>query len=51
MSYHAGDSRHTQNIQINKVTCESEKYVFYFTDKTVWTFRPTQSLHAMVQYF
>ena len=29
----AGYSRHTQTIQINKVSCENEKYVFYFTEK------------------
>ena len=27
------DSRHTENIQINKVIGENEKRVFYFTDK------------------
>ena len=36
------DSGHTQNIQINKVIGENEKYVFYFTEKTKWTFWPTQ---------
>ena len=30
----AGDSRHSQNIQINKVIGESEKRVFYFMEKT-----------------
>ena len=39
-----GDSGHTQNIQINKVIGENEKYVFYFTEKTKWTFWPTQYL-------
>ena len=29
----AGDSRHSQNIQINKVIGENEKYVFYFMGK------------------
>ena len=29
MFYHAGDSRHTQNIQINKATGKNEKCVFY----------------------
>ena len=29
----SGDSRHTQNIQINKVISENEKCVFYFTGK------------------
>ena len=33
MLYHAGDSRHTQNIQINKVIGENEKCVFYFMEK------------------
>ena len=31
----AGDSRHTQNIQINKVIGENEKCVFYFMEKTL----------------
>ena len=31
--YHAGDSQHTQNIQINKITSENEKCVFDFTEK------------------
>ena len=30
------------NIQINKVIGESEKCVFYFMGKTVWTFWSTQ---------
>ena len=34
--------RHTQNIQINKVIGENEKFVFYFMEKTKWTFWPTQ---------
>ena len=38
MLYHAGDSRHTQNIQINKVIDENEKCGFYFMEKTIWTF-------------
>ena len=33
MLYHAGDSRHAQNIQINEVIGENEKCVFYFTEK------------------
>ena len=33
MLYHAGDSQHTQSIQINKVIGENEKYVFYFMEK------------------
>ena len=28
-----GHRQHTHNIQINKVTGENEKYVFYFTEK------------------
>ena len=39
---HAGDSQYTQNIQINKVISENEKCVSYFTEKTKWTFWPTQ---------
>ena len=38
----AGNSQHTQNIQINKVIGENEKCVFYFTEKTKRTFWPTQ---------
>ena len=30
---HVGDSRHTQNIQINTVIGENEKYVLYFMEK------------------
>ena len=37
-----GDNQHTQNIQINEVTGENEKCVFYFMEKTKWTFWPTQ---------
>ena len=36
-----GDSRHSQNIQINKIIGENEKYVFYFMEKTKWAFWPT----------
>ena len=42
MLYHVGDSRHTQNIQINKVIGENEECVFYFIEKTKRTFCPTQ---------
>ena len=38
----AGDSQPTQNIQINKVTGENEKCVFYFMEKIKWAFWPTQ---------
>ena len=38
----------TQNIQINKVTAENEKCVFYFTEKTIQTFWPTQSIHVEI---
>ena len=34
MLYHPGDSRQTQNIQINKVISENEECVFYFMEKT-----------------
>ena len=37
-----GNSQHTQNTQVSKVIGEHEKCVFYFTDKNVWTFWPTQ---------
>ena len=36
--------RHTQNIQINKVTGENETFVFCVTEKTIWTFWSTQYL-------
>ena len=42
MLHHAGDSQHTQNIQINKIIGENEKYVFYFTEKSIQAFWPTQ---------
>ena len=42
MLCHVGDSQPTQNIQINKVIGENEKCVFYFTEKTKWTFWPKQ---------
>ena len=42
MLYDAGDSRHIQNIQINKVIGENEECVFYSVEKTKWTFWPTQ---------
>ena len=37
-----GDSQHTQNIQIDKVVGENETCVFYFMEKTIWTFWPAQ---------
>ena len=45
MLYCVGDSQHTQNVQINKVTGENEKCVFYFTEKTKQTFWPTRYLY------
>ena len=42
MFYHAGDSQHTQNIQIHKVIGKIEQCVFYFMEKTKRTFLPTQ---------
>ena len=42
MFYHTGNSQHTQNIQTNKVIGEKEKCVFYFTEKAIQTFWPTQ---------
>ena len=38
----AGDSQHTQNIQINSYVGENEKCIFYFMEKTKQTFWPTQ---------
>ena len=42
--HHAGDSRHTQNIQINKVIGENEKCLLFF-GKTKHTFWPNQYNH------
>ena len=42
MLFHAGDSQHTQNIQINNVTGENEKCVFILWKKITQTFWPTQ---------
>ena len=45
----AGDSRHTPNIPINKVIGENERCVFYFTEKTKWTFwQPNTRLRSVV---
>ena len=44
MLYHKGDSQHIQNIQINKVIGENEKYAFYFMEKNKWTFWPTHHI-------
>ena len=42
--YHTRDSWHTQNIQINKVIDENKKCIFYFMEKTKWTFeQPSNS--------
>ena len=38
-----GDRQSTENTQINEVIGENEKCVFYFVEKTKWTFWPTQS--------
>ena len=38
MLYHTEDRRHTQNIQINKVSGENEKCVFYFMEKNCTDF-------------
>ena len=45
MLYHAGDSWHTQNIQINNVIGENEKCVFYFMEKTKRTFLAHNTFH------
>ena len=42
MLHYARNSQHSQNIQINKVIGESEKCVFYLTEKNIWAFWPTQ---------
>ena len=36
MFYHVGGNQHIQNIQINKVTGENEKCVFYFMEKKTY---------------
>ena len=33
MLYHVEDSQYTQDIQINKIIGENEKYFFYFMEK------------------
>ena len=48
MLYQVGDSRHTQNIQINKVIGENEKSVFYIMGKkTKWTFWPNICIYSV----
>ena len=42
MLYQVGDSRHTQNIQINKVIGEMKNVGYFFIEKTKWTFWPVQ---------
>ena len=39
-----GRQQHTQNIQVNKVIGGNEKCIFYFMEKTIQTFWPTQYL-------
>ena len=46
MLYHVGDNRHTQNIQINKVTGEM-KNVFSVTEKMKRTFWPTHEFQSV----
>ena len=38
MLYHVGDNWHTQNIQIDKIIGEYDISVYYFMEKTKWTF-------------
>ena len=45
---HMGDSHHTQNIETNKVIVENEKSFFYFTEKPIWTFWPTQYISGKI---
>lgn len=47
MLYHTRESGHTQNSQLNKVIDENEKCVFYFREKSIWTFCPTQHFRAL----
>ena len=51
MLYHAGDSQHTQNIQISKDIGENKKCIFYFKKKTKQTFWPTQYLQDSPCYW
>ena len=37
MLYYMGDSRHIQNIQVNKVIYKNENCVFYFIEKAMHT--------------
>ena len=47
MLYLTGDSKPTQNIQINKIIGENEKCVFYFMEKTIQIFWPTQYIQSL----
>ena len=45
--YHMGDSWHIQNVQNNKIIGENEKCVFYFMEKTIQIFWPTQYIQSL----
>ena len=45
MLYHAGESRHTQNSQINNVAGGNEKRVFYFMGKKKLNGPPNRQHH------
>ena len=45
MLYHVGDSRHTQNIQID--IGENEECIFYFMEKNQWTFCQPSIFHLL----
>ena len=50
MFYHTGNSRHTQNIQINKVIGENENHVLFY-GKNKRTFWPTQYYFVLIKVF
>ena len=47
MLYQAGDSQHTQNIQIDEVIDKNEKCVFYFWKKKYGLFGQPSTLHMI----
>ena len=53
MIYHVGESQHTQNTQINEVTGENKKCVFYFMEKTKLNriFGQSNSFESDIQHY
>ena len=50
MSYHVGDSRHTQNIQIHKVIRENKNMSFILQKKTIQAFWPNQYFSSLFHF-